>query len=102
MPTNDLLERLFDVERTAEAMVSGAREEAGRRLDSAKTRAQRHYTAAYDAARAEALAALEASEASSREEYRAAIESYAQKLESSKIDRAAFDALCDSALDEGL
>ena len=102
MPTKDLLEKLFDVEREAEAIVSDARDEAGRRLDSAKTRAQRHYTEAYDAAKAEALASLESSESSAREEYRSAIQEYKLGLESSRLDEAAFAALCDSALEEGL
>ena len=101
MPSKDLLEKLFDVEHEAEAMVAEARAEAGRRLDSAKTRAQEHYTEAYDAALAKALAARELSDRNAREEYEAAIADYRRKLESSIIDRGAFYAICDAALEEG-
>lgn len=102
MPSKDLLEKLFDVEHEAEKMVSEARDEAGRRSDAAKTQAQKHYTEAYDAALAQALASREASEAAAREEYRAAIEKYKIKLESSRMDKDAFTAICNAALEEGL
>jgi vacuolar-type H+-ATPase subunit H len=101
MPSKDLLEKLFDVEHEAETMVTEAREEAGRRLDSAKTRAQKYYTEAYDAALAKALAAREQSDRNAREEYEEAIADYRRKLESSSLDRGAFAAICDAALEEG-
>jgi hypothetical protein len=101
MPSKDLLEKLFDVEREAEALVADALAEAGRRVDSAKTLAQEKYTRAYDEAFAKALAVRELSEASARTEYDAAIEAYRKKLESSRLDRVAFAAACDSALSEG-
>jgi vacuolar-type H+-ATPase subunit H len=102
MPAKDLLEKLFDAEREAEGIVAEAKAEAGRRSDAAKTSAQRGYTEAYDAAMAKALAALEASEAAAREEYRGAIERYREKLESSRLDEAAFISACESALGEGV
>jgi vacuolar-type H+-ATPase subunit H len=102
MPSKDLLEKLFDVEHEAEGMVSKAREEAGRRLDAAKTRAQRYYSEAYDAALAKALAARESSDEAARREYEEAISAYREKLESSHLDRGAFTALCDAALEDGL
>lgn len=101
MPSKDLLEKLFDVEREAEEMVAEARAEAGRRLDIAKTRAQKYYTEAYDAALAKALAARESSEKAARDEYDASIQSYRQKLEASKLDRESFAAACAAALGEG-
>jgi vacuolar-type H+-ATPase subunit H len=101
MPSKDLLEKLFDVEREAEAMVAEAREEAGRRLDAAKTRAQGYYTEAYDAALARALAAREKSDEDARREYEEAIAAYKRKLEASALDRGAFDAICDAALKGG-
>jgi len=101
MPSKDLLEKLFDVEHEAEAMVTEAREEAGRRLDAAKTRAQRHYTEAYDAALAKALAACEKSDKQAREDYEEAIANFSECLESSGQDKDAFVALCDAILDEG-
>jgi vacuolar-type H+-ATPase subunit H len=102
MSSKDLLEKLFDVEHEAEKMVAEAREEAGRRLDLAKTRAQKYYTEAYDAALAAALSSREKSEAAAREEYRAALEDYKEKLESSHLEKGAFSSLCDAALEEGL
>jgi vacuolar-type H+-ATPase subunit H len=101
MPSKDLLEKLFDVEHEAEAMVAEARAEAGRRLDAAKTRAQRYYSEAYDAALAKALAAREQSDEQARSDYEEAVADYHRKLESSSIDRGALDALCDAALEEG-
>lgn len=101
MPSKDLLEKLFDVEHEAEAMVTGAREEAGRRLDAAKTRAQKYYAEAYDAALAKALAAREQSDKNARDEYEEAIATYRGKLESSSLDNASLNAICDAALEEG-
>ena len=101
MPSKDLLENLFDVEREAEAVVSEAREEADRRLDSAKARAQKSYTEAYDTAMAKALEIRELSEKAARDEYEAALQTYRKKLESSDLDRDAFAAVCASALGEG-
>jgi vacuolar-type H+-ATPase subunit H len=101
MPSKDLLEKLFDVEREAEAMVSEALAEAGRRVDAAKTLAQENYTRAYDTALAKALAAREQSEASARAEYDAAIEAYRKKLESSRLDLSAFAAACEAAMSGG-
>jgi len=101
MPSNDLLEKLFDVEREAEAMIAAAREEAGRRLDAAKTRAQQYYTEAYDAALAKALAGREKSEQAARDEYQAAIKDYREKLEASFLDRVSFEQACRVALERG-
>lgn len=98
MPSKDLLGKLFDVEREAEALVSGAREEAGRRLDSARIKAQRSYTEAYDLALAKAVAERRESEKAAREEYEAAIVSYRKHLEDSRVDKVAFFAACDAAL----
>jgi vacuolar-type H+-ATPase subunit H len=102
MSSKDLLEKLFDVEHEAEAMVSDAREEAGRRVDLAKARAQKYYTEAYDAAREKALAARARSEKAVRSEYEEAIEAYRMRLESSKLSADAFTAACEAALEEGL
>jgi vacuolar-type H+-ATPase subunit H len=102
MPSKDPLAKLFDVEHEAQSMVSDARVEGGRRLDAAKTRAQKYYSEAYDAALARALAAREKSDADSRREYEEAIAEYRKKLESSHLDRGAFSASCDKALEEGL
>jgi vacuolar-type H+-ATPase subunit H len=101
MPSRDLLEKLFDVEREAELMVSEARAEAGRRLDAAKARAQKYYTEAYDAALAKALESRERAEESARAEYEAAIRSYRERLDSSTLDRPGFETACASALGEG-
>ena len=101
MPSKDLLEKLFDVEREAELLVSEARAEAGRRLDAAKTSAQKNYTEAYDAAMAKAMAARELAEKSTRDEYESAIRGYREKLDSSAEDKRLFEAACLSALGEG-
>jgi hypothetical protein len=98
MPSKDLLEKLFDVEREAEALVAGAREEAGRRLDAARTKAQRSYTEAYDQALAKAVAERRESEQAARDEYEAAIVSFRKHLDDSRVDKAAFFSACDAAL----
>jgi vacuolar-type H+-ATPase subunit H len=100
MASKDLLEKLFDVEHEAEAIVSAAREEAGRRVDAAKTRAQKYYTEAYDAALKKALAAREDSERAARADYEEAIETFRAKIEGSRLDEAAFAAACAAALAE--
>ncbi len=100
MSSKDLLERLFEVEREAESIVQAARDEAGRRIDAAKTQAQRSYSEAYDAALKTAISAREASEASARAEYQAAIDCYRRQLESSRVDVGAFRRACDEALGE--
>jgi vacuolar-type H+-ATPase subunit H len=100
MPSKDLLEKLFDVEREAEALVAAAREEAGRRLDAAKVRAKTSYAEAYDAALAGALASREMSEKAARDEYEAALQTYRKKLEESRLDYESFAAACLSALTE--
>jgi vacuolar-type H+-ATPase subunit H len=100
MPSKDLLEKLFDVEREAEEMVAEARAEAGRRLDAARTRAQKYYTEAYDAALAKALAAREQSDKKARDDYANAIRDYRERLDSSKLDEGALKAVCDEALGE--
>ena len=101
MPSKDLLEKLFDVEHEAEAMVTEAREKAGRRLDEAGTSAQKYYAEAYDAALAKALAACEKSDKQAREDYEGAIANFRECLESSVQDKDAFVALCDAILEEG-
>jgi vacuolar-type H+-ATPase subunit H len=101
MPSKDLLEKLFDVEHQAEEIIAEAREEAGRRLDAAKTRAQKYYTEAYDEALAKALASRELAEKAARDEYDAAILSYRKKLESTGLDLESFAAACRVALGEG-
>lgn len=100
MTSKDLLENLFDVEREAEEMVAEARAEAGRRLDAARTKAQKYYTEAYDAALAKALAAREQSDKKARDDYAEAIRDYRERLESSRLDGQAFAARCDEALGE--
>lgn len=82
-------------------MVAAAREEAGRRLDAAKTRAQKYYTEAYDAAMARALSGREAAEKAAREDYDGAIRDFRARLEASRLDHEAFAAACTRALDEG-
>ena len=98
MSSKDLLEKLFDVEHEAENIVSQAREEAGRRLDAARTRAQASYSRAYDAALAKALAARESSEKAALNEYESAIAAYREKLETSRLDVEAFKAACAAIL----
>jgi hypothetical protein len=100
MPSKDLLEKLFDVEHEAETLVSDARAEAGRRLDAAKTRAQKYYAEAYDAALAKALAAREASDEAARRDYEDAIADFKRKLESTPLDPKSFAAVCDAFLEK--
>jgi vacuolar-type H+-ATPase subunit H len=100
MPSKDLLEKLFNVEHEAEEIVADARAEAGRRLDAARTKAQKYYTEAYDAALAKALAAREQSDKKARDDYDNAIKDYREGLESSKLNEHALIAKCDEALGE--
>jgi vacuolar-type H+-ATPase subunit H len=102
MASMDLLGKLFDAEREAEALVAAAREEAGRRRDLAKARARQRYGEAYEDAMAKAIAIKARSEEAAKAEYEAAITDFRERLESSRVDLATFNAACEAALEEGL
>jgi vacuolar-type H+-ATPase subunit H len=100
MSSNDLLEKLFDVEREAEKIVEAAKAEARKRAESAKSASR----ALVESAREKALAAAKADESSAKAaieaEYERSLESFKSALASSNLDRKAFDETCRSAIEE--
>jgi len=98
MPSQDLLESLFEVERAAEALVADARKEAAKRVDSAKAAAQRSYLQRVEEATRGGAAEREAEEAAVRAEFDAAIEKYRAALEATHLDLQAFEKACETAL----
>ncbi|MDP3177217.1 MAG: hypothetical protein Q8M76_04885 [Spirochaetaceae bacterium] len=98
MPSQDLLESLFEVERMAEALVADARKEAAKRVDTAKAAAQRSYLERIELATREGAAAREYEEAAVKAEFDAAIAEYRAALESTRLDIEAFERACEIAL----
>jgi len=95
---HDLLDKLFDVEKKAEALVADARTESDRRIAAAKERAEADFSAAYEAAVKEANSNKAAAVASTAAEYEKAISAFRGSIESTPVDEASFRASCDSAL----
>jgi vacuolar-type H+-ATPase subunit H len=95
MPSRDILEKLFDVERRAETLVSEASAEASRRVSAAKEEADIAFRSEYETAAKLAeqgrAAAYEAADA----EHDAAIGSFKARLEGARLDRAAFFEACE-------
>jgi len=94
----DLLDKLFDVESKAESLVADARKEADRRIAAAKGKAEADYSSAYDIAVKEANARKEAAAGSAVKEYESAVDAFKAKLDATRVDQAAFKAICESAL----
>lgn len=95
MPSKDILDRLFGVERRAEALVAEAADEAARRVSSAKEAAEAAFREAYEARAKRAEEARLAAEAAAAAEHDAALAEYRARLEGSRLDAAAFAAACE-------
>jgi vacuolar-type H+-ATPase subunit H len=100
MPSRDLLESLFEVERMAEALVADARREAAKRIDEAKASAQRSHIELVEEATRIGAAEREAEEAVVKAEFDAVITEYRAALESTRLDVQAFERACETALAE--
>jgi hypothetical protein len=98
MPSHDILDKLFDVEKKAEIVVASAQEEADRRVAAAKEAAEASFKAAYDAKGAELEAGLAAAQKSADHEFLSDLEKYRASLAAAGEKETAFVALCDKLL----
>ncbi len=98
MSSQDVLERLFEVERKAEELVAEARAEADRRVVAAKESIERERGLRNEAALTEARQVREAAEKAADAEYRSALDSYRKLLAAAALDEAAFKEACERGL----
>ena len=98
MPSRDVLDKLFDVERRAEALVSEASAEAARRASAAKEKAEIAFTASYEEAVRVAEEGLRRAAAAADAEYEASISAFKARLEQAALDKVAFVKECDRYL----
>jgi vacuolar-type H+-ATPase subunit H len=101
MPSHDILDKLFDVERKAETIVASAQEEADRRVAAAKEAAEASFKAAYEARGSELEADLSASRQSADSEFKSELERYRAALAAAGDHMAEYSALCDKLLAAG-
>ncbi len=94
----DLLDKLFDVEKKAEALVADAQDDANRRIAAAKEKAEGDCSKAYDAAIKEANSRKSVATDSIRAEYERSIAGFKSGLEATAVDQRAFLAACETAL----
>ena len=99
MPSRDILDKLFGVEKKAEELALAARDEAERRIVAAKEESVAAFDAAYAARVAGLSSGLEEARKRSDVAFRAELAAYYARLESARQDKAGFNALCDRLLD---
>lgn len=98
MPSHEILDKLFGVEKKAEELAVSARDEADRRIAAAKEEAEAAFDAAYAARVAELASALEESKKRSDIAFKGELAAYRARLEAAPRDERGFDALCDGLL----
>jgi vacuolar-type H+-ATPase subunit H len=95
MPSKDILDKLFGVERQAEALIDEASIEASRRVSAAKEAAEIAFKASYEASVKTAEKDRMAAEAAADAEHGSVIAEYKARLEGSHLDREAFSEACE-------
>lgn len=98
MPSHDILDKLFGVEKKAEELALAARDEADRRVAAAKEEAEAAFESAYAARVAELSSALEEARKRSDIAFKGELAAYRARLEAARCDDGGFDALCDGLL----
>lgn len=98
MPSREILDKLFEVEKKAEAIVSAAREEAEKRIAEAKEASEVAFKAAYEGRAAELGKDLEEAKKQADIEFRGELAAHRSKLETAKKDLTSFALLCDELL----
>lgn len=94
MPSRDILDRLLDVEKKADEIVSSAAAEAGRRILAAKTESDAGLRSALDARRGQLEADLDRAMKDNDETLRQELSDYRTRLESLAAGGPAFDRVC--------
>jgi vacuolar-type H+-ATPase subunit H len=100
MSSNDVFDKLFDVERRAEALVHDAQEEAAKRVSAAKEKAEITFKTTFEAAAQATEAKRARAQEAADSEYQSTIAEYRVKLEHAALDKAAFNATCERYLVE--
>jgi hypothetical protein len=98
MPSHEILDRLFVVEKKAEEIALAARDEADRRAARAKEECEASFKHAYEGRAAELAAELEESRKRTDTEFRGELAAFRSRLESAGQDKGRFTALCDDFL----
>jgi vacuolar-type H+-ATPase subunit H len=94
MPSHDILDKLFDVEKKAEALTQAAHEEADQRIAKVKEDCEVEFRAAYEARAAQLAAAFLEDRSQSDRVFEGRLAAYRSRLEATRKDEAAFLALC--------
>ena len=100
MPSKDILDKLFDVERKAEILVDEASAEAAKRVSTAKEAAEIAFKSAYETSAKAAEAKRAVSDAASDAEHDADLAAFKARLEGARLDEAAFAAACERFISE--
>lgn len=98
MPSHDILDKLFTVEKKAEEIVGAAQDESDRRIAQAKEESEAVFKAAYEKRVAELSLVLEDSMRQTDVEFKGDLASFRARLEAAGKNPSAFDSLCDSLL----
>jgi F0F1-type ATP synthase membrane subunit b/b' len=98
MPSREILDKLFDVERRAEALVSEAQTEAMRRAAQAKEAAESGFKKTYETAAREMETKRSEVQAATDAECRAALDEYRAHLGSVRLDTESFRSSCDTII----
>ena len=98
MPSNQILDKLFDVEKKAETIVTSARDEASRRVGAGKEASEAAFKQAYEAKVAELEKKLAEEEKSADRDFDTDIEQYRAALKAAGQNKNSFKALCGSIL----
>lgn len=94
MPSRDVLDRLLDVEKKGDEIVSSATIEAERRISTAEAEAEARLKSAVDAARARLEADLDKAMTESDEVLRQELSDYRTRLEAMPSGGPGFDRIC--------
>ncbi|MFZ4616367.1 MAG: hypothetical protein ACOYM2_09270 [Rectinemataceae bacterium] len=98
MSSQDLLGKLFEVEKQAESLVSDARKAAGARVAAAKDKAETEHAAAYEQAVREANDRKTKAVESVRAEYETLISTYRKEIDATPVAPSEFRSVCEAAL----
>ncbi len=98
MPSHDILDKLFDVEKKAEAIVLSARDEADRRIVEVKESCEGALKLAYEARVLEVQSSLEESTHKTDLEFKGELASYRARLAAAGTESAKFKTVCDNLL----
>ncbi len=98
MPSRDILDRLFEVEKKAEALVGEASAEAASRVSAAKEKADIEFKSAYEAAAKATEEWRLRDEGEADASHEAAVAAYRQALAAARLDRKAFAEACERYL----